>query len=160
MKILPAVVGAAFAFGTVSTAEAQEPVVYDEKKVSKEEVLEAPPVGDFKKVSELTALPEFIPNLGTLYVKPADMPIGPYLAYDRNDKLVSTVYMVPLEDLNKKKAFQNLSAYETSADHIDFVYNPGHSGLNEPHYHVIVWHVPVENETRVALERMSESESY
>ena len=33
-------------------------------------VEKAPPGGDYKKVSELVRLPDFLPGLGTLYVNP------------------------------------------------------------------------------------------
>ena len=42
----------------------------------------APPGGAYKKVSTLVALPDFLPGLGTLYVDPATLPAGPFLAYD------------------------------------------------------------------------------
>ena len=50
-------------------------------------------------MSDLVALPEFIPGLGTLYVQPATLPAGPFLAYDRDGRLVSTIYMIPLADI-------------------------------------------------------------
>ena len=35
----------------------------------------------------------------------------------------------------------------TGADvkNVDFRFNPGHAGVAQPHYHVVLWHVP-ENE--------------
>src|SRR3712207_6600948 len=63
----------------------------------------APPGGNYKKVSDLVKLPEFLPGLGQLYVDPATLPAGPFLAYDRNGKLVSTVYMLPIEDLRSEE---------------------------------------------------------
>ena len=50
----------------------------------------APPGGAYKKVSELVTLPDFLPGLGQLYVDPATLPAGPFLAYDHDGKLVST----------------------------------------------------------------------
>ena len=40
----------------------------------------APPGGDYQKASELVGLPDFVPGLGTLYVRPKTLPAGPYLA--------------------------------------------------------------------------------
>ena len=54
-------------------------------------------------------LPEFLPGLGTLYVQPATLPAGPFLAYDRDGKLVSTIYMIPLEDMQAQKKFDELA---------------------------------------------------
>ena len=43
----------------------------------------ATPPASYKKVSTLVALPDFVPGLGTLYVDPATLPAGPFLAYDK-----------------------------------------------------------------------------
>lgn len=101
----------------------------------------APPGGGFKKVSSLVSLPDFIPGLGTLYVDPATLPAGPFLAYDRDGNLVSTIYMIPLKDLNAHKAFDALATSNQKVDHVDIVFNAGHPGVDEPHYHIILWHV-------------------
>ena len=101
----------------------------------------APPGGDFQQVSALVPLPDFIPGMGTLYVDPKTLPAGPFLAYDREGTLVSSIYMVPLKDLEAKKAFNNLGAAREKVDHVDLYYNAGHPGVPEPHYHVVVWYV-------------------
>jgi hypothetical protein len=101
----------------------------------------APPGGDYKKVSTLVALPDFLPCLGTLYVKPSTLPAGPFLAYDRDGKLVSSVYMIPLKDMEAHKGFNNLGAAQEKVDHVDMYYNAGHPGVSEPHYHVVIWYV-------------------
>lgn len=104
----------------------------------------APPGGDFQKVSELVELPEFLPGLGILYVEPATLPAGPFLAYDREGTLVSTIYMIPLEDLNAAESFEDMEAADQTVDHVDLHHNAGHPGVPEPHYHVILWHVSPE----------------
>ena len=104
----------------------------------------APPGGDYKKVSGLVALPDFLPGLGTLYVKPATLPAGPFLAYDRDGKLVSTVYMIPLKDMEAHKGFNGLAAAQEKVDHVDMYFNAGHPGVAEPHYHVVIWYVSPE----------------
>jgi uncharacterized protein len=101
----------------------------------------APPGGEFKKVSTLVPLPDFIPGLGTLYVDPKALPAGPFLAYDHQGNLVSSVYMIPMKDLEAKKAFTNLAAAQERVDHVDMYFNAGHPGVAEPHYHVVVWYV-------------------
>jgi hypothetical protein len=101
----------------------------------------APPTGDYKKVSTLVALPDFVPGLGTLYVDPKTLPAGPFLAYDRQGQLVSSVYMIPLKDITGHKAFNGLAAAREKVDHVDMYYNAGHPGVAEPHYHVVVWYV-------------------
>jgi hypothetical protein len=101
----------------------------------------APPGGSHKMVSSLVPLPDFVPGLGTLYVDPATLPAGPFLAYDHQGKLVSSIYMIPLKDMNSQKAFNGLKAAHERVDHVDIVYNAGHPGVAEPHYHVIVWYV-------------------
>ena len=101
----------------------------------------APPGGDYKKVSSLVPLPDFIPGLGTLYVDPKTLPAGPFLAYDRQGNLVSSVYMIPMKDIIAHKAFTNLAAAKEEVDHVDMYFNAGHPGVAEPHYHVVVWYV-------------------
>jgi hypothetical protein len=104
----------------------------------------APPGGNYKKVSSLVALPDFIPGLGTLYVDPATLPAGPFLAYDRKGQLVSSIYMILLKDINEHKEFKNLKVAQMKVDHVDMYYNAGHPGVTDPHYHVILWYVSPE----------------
>ncbi|MEO5814086.1 MAG: hypothetical protein ABIT20_02285 [Gemmatimonadaceae bacterium] len=123
---LSAVLGAALLFTASEVASAQNT---------------APPGGAYQKVSALVALPDYLPGLGTLYVDPAALPAGPYLAYDHRGALVSSICMIPLKDMNAKKAFTDLKAAHANVDHVDIVYNAGHPGVAEPHYQVIVGYV-------------------
>ncbi len=109
----------------------------------------APPGGQYQKVSALVPLPDFIPGLGTLYVDPKTLPAGPFLAYDRQGTLVSSVYMIPVKDLTAHKAFENLAAAPGKVDHVDLYYNAGHPGVAEPHYHVVLWYVSPEKAAAV-----------
>jgi len=95
----------------------------------------------FKKVSTLVTLPEYLPGLGVLYVDPATLPVGPFLGYDKKGHLVNVTYMIPLKDLDAHKSFSALGADlgKLQVNHTDVVYNPGHPGVEEPHYHVIEW---------------------
>lgn len=101
----------------------------------------APPGGDFKKVSTLVKLPNFIPGLGTLYVDPKTLPVGPFVAYDKNGKKTSTIYMVPLSDLQAHKKIEDLTTAGGDVKRVDFHFNAGHPGVPNPHYHIILWHV-------------------
>src|SRR5690349_19746725 len=102
----------------------------------------APPGGVYKKVSELVKLPDFLPGLGTLYVDPKTLPAGPFLAYDHAGKLVSTIYMIPVKDIDGQKAFADLASPGGKTDHVSLYYNAGHPGVPDPHYHIVLWHVP------------------
>jgi peptidoglycan hydrolase-like protein with peptidoglycan-binding domain len=51
-----------------------------------EPLLKAPPGGEYKKMGSLFQLPDFFPGLGTLYVDPATLPVGPYLVPLRGRK--------------------------------------------------------------------------
>jgi len=113
-------------------------------------VQHAPPGGAYKKVSELVKLPDFLPGLGTLYVDPKTLPAGPFLAYDHTGRLVSTIYMVPLKDINEQKQFGDLPAPGGKVDHVTLSYNAGHPGVPDPHYHIVLWHVPKGQESLVA----------
>ena len=110
----------------------------------------APPPAPYKKVSQLVKLPDFIPGIGTLYVDPKALPEGPFLAYDHKGKLVSTIYMVPLKDLDAHRNFDELAAPGGNVDHVSIVFNAGHPGVAEPHYHVVLWHVSKAEEKLVA----------
>lgn len=101
----------------------------------------APPDGGYEKVSDLVALPDFIPGMGTLYVRPDTLPAGPFLAYDRDGGLVSTTYMIPLAALDAQRKYTGLDAAPARVDHVDMYYNAGHPGVEEPHYHIVLWHV-------------------
>jgi hypothetical protein len=112
--------------------------------------LQEPPGGAYRKVSTLVPLPDFVPGLGTLYVDPATLPAGPFLAYDHRGNLVSSIYMIPLKDMNAQTAFSGLKAAQARVDHVDIVFNAGHPGVAEPHYHVIVWYVSAQRAAQLA----------
>lgn len=103
-----------------------------------------PPGGAFTKLSALAQLPDFLPGLGTLYVDPRRLPVGPFLAYDRQGQLVSVVYMLPLRELRAGQAFPQLAAAQAPVQHVDIYYNNGHPGVPEPHYHIVLWYIPPE----------------
>ena len=101
----------------------------------------APAMGDYKQVSTLVPLPEIIPGLGSLFIDPTTLPAGPFAAYDRTGKLVSTIYMIPIADMQNEKAFNGLAVAGDNVHSVDMYYNAGHPGVDVPHYHVTVWHV-------------------
>jgi hypothetical protein len=104
----------------------------------------APPA-NFKKVSTLVRLPDWLPGLGTLYVDPTSLPVGPYLGYNHTGQLVNVTYMISLKDLTEHKNFDGLggaiAAMGLQIDHTSVDYNPGHPGLQEPHYHITEWFI-------------------
>ena len=110
----------------------------------------APPAGAFQPVADLVPLPEFLPGIGQLFVDPGTLPAGPFLAYDREGALVSTIYMIPVADLNPDTSFDDLSAPGGNVDHVDIYFNAGHPGVEVPHAHVVMWHVAAGEEARVA----------
>lgn len=113
-------------------------------------VATVPPAAPYQQVSKLVPLPDFVPGLGELYVDPATLPAGPFLAYDHDGKLISTVYMVPIADLNPDTSFDDLQVPGRLVDHVDIYYNAGHPGVSVPHAHIVLWHVPADQEQRVA----------
>jgi hypothetical protein len=121
------------------------PATAAQKSVNKE-----PPPAPYKKVSTLVKLPNFIPGIGTLYVNPKTLPEGPFLAYDHKGKLVSTIYMIPLKDLDAHKNIADLAAPGGNVDHVSILFNAGHPGVAEPHYHIVLWHVSKAEEKLVA----------
>lgn len=117
--------------------------------VAAQSVEKAPPGAPYKKVSDLVKLPDFLPGIGTLYVEPKTLPEGPFLAYDHDGKLVSTIYMIPLKDLDAQKGWSDLAAPGGKVDHVSINYNAGHPGVPEPHYHIVLWHIPKAQEKQV-----------
>lgn len=113
-------------------------------------VVKAPPAAPYKAVSSLVKLPDFIPGMGQLYVDPNTLPAGPFLAYDHDGKLVSTIYMIPLASMTPDMNINDLAAPGGNVDHVDIVYNAGHPGVAEPHIHIVLWHVSAKDEARVA----------
>jgi Putative peptidoglycan binding domain len=106
--------------------------------------LKAPPGGEYQTMASLYQLPDFFSGLGLLYIDPETLPVGPYLAYDRQGNLASTVYMLPLRDLRSNKPFNSLVTAPAEVHHVDIYYNNGHPGVPDPHYHVVFWHIPPE----------------
>lgn len=113
-------------------------------------VAKSPPAAPYQQVSKLVKLPDFIPGLGQLFVDPSTLPAGPFLAYDRDGKLVSTIYMIPTKDLNPEKKFSELGVSGAPVDHVDVHYNAGHPGVETPHAHIVLWHVSAAEKNRVA----------
>jgi hypothetical protein len=145
LPTLATALGVGMLFTVPDTAAAQResplPVASRMHPDSSTAPLQEPPGGKYKKVSTLVALPDFVPGLGTLYVDPTTLPAGPFLAYDHQGRLVSSIYMIPLEDMNAQKGFSGLKIAPGPVDHVDIVFNAGHPGVAEPHYHIIVWYV-------------------
>lgn len=103
----------------------------------------------YKRVSDLVNFPKFFPGLGIIYVKPDTLPTGPYLCFDRQDRLVATVYMVSIKDINDHKTL-DAAGVSGPVDHVSFYFNQGHPGMDMPHYHFVIWHVSKKDEARVA----------
>ena len=148
------VLGVGILFALPGTASAQResplPVASRMHPDTSAAPLREPPGAAYKKVSTLVPLPDFVPGLGTLYVDPATLPAGPFLAYDHGGNLVSSIYMIPLKDMNAHKAFSGLKAARARVDHVDIVFNAGHPGVAEPHYHVTVWYVSAQRAAQLA----------
>jgi hypothetical protein len=109
----------------------------------------APPGGAYRKFSTLAAVPDFMAGLGTLYVDPRTLPRGPFLAYDHGGKLVGTVYMIPLKTFETHMPSAGLAGAGGAVDHVDITYTNGHPGAEEPHYHIVLWHVSREEAARL-----------
>lgn len=143
---LAALAAAAVAFPAAAQQQAPtaEQPQAQEQQAAAGTFMQTPPPEGYKKVSELVALPEFVPGLGQLYAQEADLPTGPYIAYDRQGKLASTVYMIPLDEMQEQKDWQLKEPTAQQVQNVAVRYNPGHPGMEEPHYHVVLWHIPEE----------------
>lgn len=110
-------------------------VAHDEKALE-----QSPPGAPYVQVSEALPLPAFIPGLGTLFVDPATLPAGPFLAYDHDGRLSATIYMTPLEELQNGTAYDGLGIGSHTVSGVDIYYNAGHPGVEKPHAHVVLYH--------------------
>ncbi|WP_445220754.1 hypothetical protein ACKWRH_12400 [Bradyrhizobium sp. Pa8] len=122
----------------------------------KHEVVRPPPnqrklaeKNGYERVSDLVTFPKFFPGLGIIFVKPDTLPLGPFLCFDRRDRLVATVYMVPNKDIDDHQSLEGAGSARP-VDHVSLYFNPGHPGVDVPHYHVVLWHVTKKQEARVA----------
>jgi hypothetical protein len=103
----------------------------------------------YKRVSDLVNFPKFFPGLGIIFVKPGTLPLGPFLCFDRKDRLMATVYMVLIKDIDDHKSLE-APGFAGRVDHVTIYFNAGHAGVDVPHYHVVIWHVTKKEEARVA----------
>ena len=110
----------------------------------------APPAELYQAVSDLVELPDFIPGLGQLFVDPDTLPAGPFLGYDHDGKLVNTTYMIPLSAMDADLDLSELAVPDAEVTHTDINYNAGHPGVEEPHIHIVLWHIPADETDRVA----------
>lgn len=106
-----------------------------------EDSLEKAPPGDpYQPVSELVELPDFLPGLGTLYVDPNTLPVGPFLGYDHDGKLSATIYMPVIADMESGTSYDDLAVGDDDVTSVDIYYNAGHPGVDKPHVHVVLYH--------------------
>jgi hypothetical protein len=77
------------------------------------------------------------------------LPEGRFYGYDRQGRLVDTVYMLLMHLLDAHAMINVLQGTRRKADHVDVHYTDGHSGVAEPHYHIILWHVSAAEAARV-----------
>ena len=103
----------------------------------------------YKPLSDLVNFPKFFPGLGIIFIRPDNLPRGPYLCFDRKDHLVATVYMISIKDIDDHRTIE-ASGFTAPVDHVSFYFNPGHPGMDMPHYHFVIWHVSKKEEARVA----------
>jgi hypothetical protein len=103
----------------------------------------------YKRVSDLVNFPKFFPGLGIIFVKPGTLPLGPFLCFDRKDRLMATLYMVLIKDIDEHKSLE-APGFAGRVDHVTIYFNAGHAGVDVPHYHVVIWHVTKKEEARVA----------
>jgi hypothetical protein len=114
-----------------------------------------PPLPEgYVSVSEIVRLPEFIPGVGALYIHPDNAPVGPWLSYGNDGRLVEVLFMVPVSEMQASTNWEDLAAGAFASlgvsriDHVDVSFNGGHPGMAEAHYHFRI--VLVDNDAQQA----------
>jgi hypothetical protein len=147
---LAAAIGVGMLFASPDTAAAQLRVTPRPDRFGPPDTATLQPTAPDRKYSMPVPLPDFLPGLGALNVDPTTLPAGPFLAYDHDGSLVSSIYMIPLKDLNTQKSFIDLQVAQRRVDHVDIVFNAGHPAVAGPHYHMIVWYVSPQHAAELA----------
>ncbi len=114
------------------------------------EVAITPPSPQYQRVGALfPPFPDYLPGQGILYVDPTTLPAGPFVAYDKQGHLVATMYMIPIRDFESHKTFDDLGvAPNMKPVRVEMYYHDAHPGVAEPHYHVVLWYVPADQEPK------------
>ena len=148
--VLTGVIAVGMLFAFFDTAAAQRKAAPRPDRFGRPDTAALQRAAPDRKYSMPGPLPDFLPGLGTVDVDPTTLPAGPFLAYDHDGNLVSSIYMIPLKDLNAHKSFGDLQVAQQRVDHVDIVFNAGHPGVAEPHYHMIVWYVSPQRAAELA----------
>jgi len=106
----------------------------------------------YRPVSELTggAYPTFSPGIGAVYVRRESLPSGPFIAFDRKGRQVSTIYKFSLDRMAAKEAVSAEGTSMPPVDHVRGYFSGSHPGVDFPHYSLVFWHVSPKDEGRVA----------
>ena len=136
----------ALAPNRLQSADAHEAQLAHRKRPNQRKIAEK---NGYKRVSDLVNFPKFFPGLGIILVKPGTLPLGPFLCFDRKDRLMATLYMVLIKDIDEHKSLE-APGFAGRVDHVTLYFNAGHPGVDVPHYHVVIWHVTKKEEARVA----------
>lgn len=81
---------------------------------------------------------------GTLYVKPADIPVGPVYMVN-NGKVIGIEYMLSKDEFLQGKSYKYLAGLGVKIDHVNIgLLSAGHEGYTAPHFHVDMYIVPKE----------------
>ena len=64
-------------------------------------------------------------------------------------RLVSTIYMIPMKKFEEHQKISDLKAPGGNVTNVDMYFNAGHPGVEESHYHIVLWHVPEASESVV-----------
>lgn len=88
-------------------------------------------------------------NKGTLYIKPADIPVGPvYMVHE--GRVIGIEFMLARDEFLSEKSFKYLVGAGLKVDHVNIgLLSQGHEGYTVPHYHVDLYTVTKEVESTI-----------
>ncbi len=99
--------------------------------------------------SNAVQIQECANNKGALYVEPQNIPVGPvYLVH--NGEVIGIEYMLSKDEILSGKTYKHLNGLGIKVDHINIgVMEEGHEVYESPHYHIDVYSVSEEVESKI-----------
>jgi hypothetical protein len=57
--------------------------------------------------------------------------------------------MLSMKDMDAHKKYEDLGTSGAPVDHVDLFFNAGHPDMEIPHYHFVLWHISMAEQTEL-----------